>query len=166
MIHTSLPRSCVVFLLLRERTRSAITGRPCLSYLCRSLYSTFTTSFYPYAFYNKRLQTLFIDQLVRSKAMCCLGLQDLGTFCNKKHNVHRFTLSLHSLKIMIVESLPSNYTFSEMTETSQENTFHMLKYFPSFETKFIFATCFTKTNSTSASYIFWEAFYHHYLQTV
>ena len=26
------------------------------AYCCRSLYSTFTTSFYPYAFYNKRLQ--------------------------------------------------------------------------------------------------------------
>ena len=31
--------------------------------------------------------------------------KDLGTFCNTKHNVHRFTLNLHRLKIMIVESL-------------------------------------------------------------
>ena len=31
------------------------------------------------------------------------GLKDLGTFCNK---VHRFILNLHSLKIMIVESVP------------------------------------------------------------
>ena len=38
--------------------------------LCGSLYSTFKTSFQPYAFYEKWLQTLFIDQLVRSKAMC------------------------------------------------------------------------------------------------
>ena len=30
----------------------------------------FTTSFYPYAFYKKRLQTLFKDQLDRSKATC------------------------------------------------------------------------------------------------
>ena len=36
--------------------------------LCGSLYSTFKTSFQPYAFYNKRLQMLFIDQLVRFKA--------------------------------------------------------------------------------------------------
>ena len=27
-------------------------------------------------------------------------------FLTKKHNVHRFTLNLHSLKIMIVESFP------------------------------------------------------------
>ena len=33
-------------------------------------------------------------------------LQDLGTFLN----VHRFTLNLHGLKIMIVESFPSNIT--------------------------------------------------------
>ena len=39
--------------------------------LCGSLYSTFKTSFYPHAFHNKRLQTLFnTDQLVRSKATC------------------------------------------------------------------------------------------------
>ena len=38
--------------------------------LCGTLYSTFKTSFYPYAFYNKRLQTLFKDQLDRCKAMC------------------------------------------------------------------------------------------------
>ena len=38
--------------------------------LCGSLYSTFKTSFKPYAFCNKRIQMLFIDQLVRSKAMC------------------------------------------------------------------------------------------------
>ena len=34
------------------------------------VYSTFTTSFYSYAYYNKRLQTLFKDQLGRSKATC------------------------------------------------------------------------------------------------
>ena len=33
-------------------------------------------------------------------------LKDLVTFCNTKHNVHRFTLNLHRLKIMIVESVP------------------------------------------------------------
>jgi hypothetical protein len=36
--------------------------------LCGSLYVNFLKSFQPYAFYNKLLQTLFIDQLVRSKA--------------------------------------------------------------------------------------------------
>ena len=47
-------------------------GKPCNfeANLCGSLYSTFKTSFQPYAFYNKQLQTLFIDQLVRSKATC------------------------------------------------------------------------------------------------
>ena len=39
-------------------------------YLCGSLYSTFKTPFYPYAFHSNRFQTLFIDQLVRSKATC------------------------------------------------------------------------------------------------
>ena len=84
MIHTSLPQNCVVFLLLCEITRSAIygshnfdshkwptvlvdevKGKPCIfeACLCGSLYSTFTTSFQPYAFYKKGLQTLFIDQL-------------------------------------------------------------------------------------------------------
>ena len=73
MIHTSLPRNCMVFLLLCELTRSAIygsqkldshkwptvsvdkvKGKPCNfeACLCGSLYSTFTTSFYPCAFYG------------------------------------------------------------------------------------------------------------------
>ena len=38
--------------------------------LCGSLYSTFKTSFQPYALYKKRLQTHFIEQLVRSEATC------------------------------------------------------------------------------------------------
>ena len=91
MIHTNWPRSCLVFPLLCELTRSAIygsqkfdshkwpsmlvdevKGKPCNfeACLCGSLYSTFTTSFYSYAFYNRRLQTLFKDQLDRSKATC------------------------------------------------------------------------------------------------
>ena len=91
MIHTHLPRNCVVFLLLCELTQSAIygsqkvdshkwptvfvddvKGQPCNfeACLCGSLYSTFTT----YAFYNKRFQTLCIDQLVRSKAMCSFNI--------------------------------------------------------------------------------------------
>ena len=32
-------------------------------------------------------------------------------FQTKKHNVHRFTLNLHSLKIMIVESFPWNFNY-------------------------------------------------------
>ena len=34
------------------------------------------------------------------------SLKDLGIFCNTKHNVHRFTLNFHCLKIMIAESVP------------------------------------------------------------
>ena len=94
MINTNLPQNWVVFLLLCELTLSAIygsqkfdshkwptvlvdevkgkpvKGKPCNfeTCLCGSLYSTFTTSFYPNAFHNKRLQTLFKDQLDRSKA--------------------------------------------------------------------------------------------------
>ena len=66
MIHTNMPRNFTVFLLRREETRSAIYGsqkfdshkwptvlvdevkgkpRNFEAYLCRSLYSTFTTSF-------------------------------------------------------------------------------------------------------------------------
>ena len=80
MIHTNLPRNFTVFVLRHEETRSAIygsqkfdshkwptvlvdevKGKPCNfeACLCGSLYSTFTTSFYPYAFYNKRLQNAF-----------------------------------------------------------------------------------------------------------
>ena len=49
-----------------------LKGKPCNleACLCWSLYSTFTISFQSYAFYNKRLQTLFKDQLDRSKALC------------------------------------------------------------------------------------------------
>ena len=101
MIHTNMPRNCVVFLLLCELTRSVIYGSQIFdsaiygsqifdshkwpnvlfrkvkgkphnfeANLYGSLYSTFKTSFQSYAFYNKRLQTLFIDQFVRSKATC------------------------------------------------------------------------------------------------
>ena len=49
-----------------------VKGKPCnfKACSCGSLYSPFTTSFYPSTFYNKRLQTLFKDQLDRSKATC------------------------------------------------------------------------------------------------
>ena len=73
MIHTNLPRNGVIFSLLCEQTRSAIYGshkfdshkwstvlivdevkgkpRNFQACLCRSFYSTFTKSFYPYAFF-------------------------------------------------------------------------------------------------------------------
>ena len=35
-------------------------------------------------------------------------VKGVGTFCNIKHNVHRFTLNLHGLKIMMIESFPQN----------------------------------------------------------
>ena len=87
MIHTNM--SCTVFLLLCELKQSAILwsqtklrgiiildvkGKPskCKACLCGSLYSTFKTSFKPFAFYNKWFKTLFIDQLARSKATCSL----------------------------------------------------------------------------------------------
>ena len=108
MIHTYLPRNCVVFLLLCELTRSAIygsqkfdshkwptvlvdevKGKPCNleACLCGSLYSTFTTSFYPYAFYNKRLQMLFKDQLDRSKATCSFKVFGPTRTCIQDHNM-------------------------------------------------------------------------------
>ena len=106
MIYTNMPRNCTAFLLPRRLTRSAIYGsqmfdshkwptvlvrtvkgkpRNFEANLCGSLYSTFTLSFKPYAFYRKRLQTLFIDQLVRSKATCSFNHKDavikLRCFC-------------------------------------------------------------------------------------
>ena len=85
MIHTNMPRNCMVFLLPRRQTRSAIYGSQIFdshkwptvlvrkvkgkthnfkANLCELLYSAFKISFQPYAFNNKRLQTHFIDQLV------------------------------------------------------------------------------------------------------
>ena len=89
MTYTNMLQNCVVFVLSRRLTHSAIYGsqkvdshklptvlvdevkgkpRNIEACLCGSLYSTFTTSFHPYAFHNKRLQMLFKDQLDRSKA--------------------------------------------------------------------------------------------------
>ena len=49
-----------------------VKGKPRIfeACFCGSLYSTFTTPFYPYAKKKKRLQTLIKDQLDRSKATC------------------------------------------------------------------------------------------------
>ena len=130
MIHTSLPRNCVVFLLLCELTRSAVYGRqkfdshkwptvlvdevkgkPCNfeTCLCGSLYSTFTTSFYPHAFYNKRLQTLFIDQLDRSKAMCSFKRLAQGHKChNRDSNPHCAEQKHQSLSSMLLSTQPQH----------------------------------------------------------
>ena len=93
MIHTSITRNCVVFLLPRRLTRSAIYWSKKFDshkwltvlvdevkgkleilrrvfFLCGSLYYTFTTSFYPHAFYNKWFQTLFKDQLETDPRQC------------------------------------------------------------------------------------------------
>ena len=53
-------------------------GKPCNSEanVCGSLYSTFKSSFFN-AFYNKRLQTLFKDQLDRSKATCSFNFKQI-----------------------------------------------------------------------------------------
>ena len=54
-------------------------------------------------------------------------------FCNTKHNVHRFKLNWHRLKIMIVESLSYNFTcwgaigFEKRVKQCHKNTFYMLK---------------------------------------
>ena len=49
-----------------------VKGKPCNfeANLCGSLYSTFELSIVPYAFHNKRVQMLFNDRPVRSKATC------------------------------------------------------------------------------------------------
>ena len=54
------------------RVSRKVKGKPrnFEAYLCGSLYSTSKTSFQPYAFYNKWLQTLFTDQLDWSNATC------------------------------------------------------------------------------------------------
>ena len=91
MIH-KFASKCVVFLLPRRLTRSAIyvkiadrvssqgkrkTTQYFEANLCGSLYSTFKTFFNPYAIYNKRFKCFF-DQLVRSKAICSFNVQFLG----------------------------------------------------------------------------------------
>ena len=90
-------------------------------------------------------------------------LKDLGTFGHTHHNVHRFTLNLHLLKIIKVERLPENINcwgavvFEKWVKLCHENTFFKLK---------IVSFCLLISNSTPADDFFREAFYHHYLQTV
>ena len=81
------------------------------------------------------------------------------------------TLNLHRLKIMIVESFWKKITcwgtvaFEKWVTQCHENMFNMLTEFSSLEMKIIFVT-FLKNYSTSASNILWDAFNHHYFQTV
>ena len=77
IIHTNMPRNCMVFLIRHELTWRAILWSQIVHKTIQFrdifawiLYSTFKTSFWPYAFHNKRLQTLFIDQIALSKATC------------------------------------------------------------------------------------------------
>ena len=125
MIHTNMPRKCTVFLLTRRPTRSAIYGSQILdshkwptvlvravkgkprnfeANLCGSLYSTFKTSFQPYAFYNKQL-TLFIDQLVQSKATC-------------------------SFKQSTFEANDTNATVLKILSLRGQGNFHFAKFIP------------------------------------
>ena len=95
MSHTNLPRNCTVFLLLFEHTQSAIyasqkmdshkwltvlvdevkvnlaiLGHVCVDHCILLLKHLSTHN----AFYIKRLQMLFKDQLGRSKAACSFQL--------------------------------------------------------------------------------------------
>ena len=79
---------------------------------------------------ERLLKCLWLNQKA-SHQKIIKALKDLGTFCNTKHNVHRFTLNLHRLKIMIVESVPSNIScwgavvFEKLVKQCHENTFFL-----------------------------------------
>ena len=64
-------------------------------YLCRSFHSTFKTSFQPYTYYNKQLQTLFKDQLNRSKATC--SFKYVVSWCNLVCYYHYAVLTVVNL---------------------------------------------------------------------
>ena len=95
-----MPRNCVVILLHRRLTRSAIYGNQIFdshtckwstvfirkvkgkprnfeAMLCGSLF-LLLKHLSNHAFYNKRLHMLFIDQLVRSKATCSFNFGSYG----------------------------------------------------------------------------------------
>ena len=68
--------------------------------------------------------------------LCFVNTLYLGTFCwtfcwTKNHNVHRFTLNSHSLKIMIVKGFPANITywgavvFEKWVKQWHENNCHL-----------------------------------------
>ena len=92
MIHTNMPRNCVVLLL--RTTRSTIDGSQKIdshkwptvlidevkgkprnsSDTCVVRYILLLKYLSNHVFYNKRFQTLFKDQLDRSKATCSFNL--------------------------------------------------------------------------------------------
>ena len=80
-------------MLVDEVKRKLCNFEACL---CGSLYSTFTASFQPCAFINKRLQTLFKDQLDRSEATCSFKCKRVK---NKTLNEEQQCLSTHQLTV-------------------------------------------------------------------
>ena len=123
MIRTSITQNCTVFFLRRELSQWAIYGsqnfdshkwptvlldevkrnpRNFEAYLCRSLCSTFTTSFEPYMhFITNGYKKLFIDQLDRSKATCSFNniiIIKLKSFISHVHvSTNRVTLKALSV---------------------------------------------------------------------
>ena len=119
-----MPQNCAVFPLLCELTRSAIYGsqtfdshqwptvlvnevkrKPCNfeCYLCGSSYSTFKISLQSYAFYNKRLQSLFKDQLDQSKETCSFKSRFTHTIVQQEHffcfNIFKITAKIKTINL-------------------------------------------------------------------
>ena len=98
---------------------------------------------------------------------------DLGTFCNTKHIIHRFTLNLHGVKIMILKaylniSCWGAVIFEKWVKQCHESKFLHAKIFfvswsPRQKNYFhdIVLLIFSKTIPTQQ-----EVFFYHYLQTV
>ena len=103
MIHTSNTRNGVTFFTPINDYVSSRSKKKTTQFeanVCGSLYSTFKLSFYPYAFYNKRLQTLFKDQLEWSKATCSfnsyfLSLIDVK-FASEIKNINFLVLPMNT----------------------------------------------------------------------
>jgi hypothetical protein len=147
MIHTNLPRNCVVFLLLCKLTRSAIYGSQkfdshkwptvLVDEVIRKteqfwdmfvwiivfyFYNIFLPT--PDAFYNKPLQMPFKDQLDRSKATC--SFQAIGPFRYRKKKNHRYTNNLQGLQKVVVKDfswniMPWNALLFEKTVSILDN---------------------------------------------
>ena len=112
MIHTNMPRNCTLYHLPSKLTQSAIlhNGVPCKflsdkenhaifeACLCGSLYSTLKTTPLSYAFYNKRFQMLFIDQLARYQATCHFKVKIQSSFGGYRTCALRPTPPLNLLK--------------------------------------------------------------------
>ena len=81
MINSTRLRNCVGFLLLCELTQSPILWSQKLgSTKWRAvLRKTCIFEAYVWIIYNNRFQTLFIDQLDRSKAVCHFNVRLMGT---------------------------------------------------------------------------------------